>query len=163
MYFYILFNLNKFFIWKGFGKRYYHDTAHESNEVFLTREPFVKREPHEIYYRQLRTNSTPAYTYHKRFPKRHETKLTSAGEHSRVDLKEYLEMKQARQPVNSLNFESEIVNKHIKAESAKLIATQPFRKHFIHPWKYSYKKNDYQTCSEEFRRVRTQCIDLSKY
>lgn len=111
----------------------------------------------------MRTNSTPAYSQHRRFPKRHEAKVTSAGEHIRADLNEYLEHKDSRHPNNSLNFESENVNKFDRVESTKLIATQPFRKQFIHPWKYSYKTVDYQTCSDEFRRVRTTCIDLSKY
>ena len=129
----------------------------------MSKEAFVKREPQETYYKQLRTNSTPAYTYHKRFPKRHESKVTSAGEHKRSTLQEYFELKQSKQPINSLNFESENVNKFDKVESEKLIATQPFRKHFIHPWRYSYKKVNYQTCSDEFRRVRTTMVDLSKY
>lgn len=129
----------------------------------MSKEPFVKREPSETYHKQLRTNSTPAYTYHKRFPKRHEAKVTSAGEHKRSNLNEYYELKHSKQPINSLNFESENINKTEKIESDKLIATQPFRKHFIHPWKYSYKTINYQTCSDEFRRVRTTMVDLSKY
>jgi hypothetical protein len=111
----------------------------------------------------LRANSTPAYTHHRRFPKRHETKVTSAGEHKRININEYLELKESKQPINSLNFESEHINKLDKIESAKLIATQPFKKHFIQPWKYSYKTIDYQTCNNDVKRVRTTCIDLSKY
>ena len=44
-----------------------------------------------------------------------------------------------------------------------MIASEPFKHHFISPWKYSYTKNDYQTCTDSFRRVRTSNIDLSKY
>ncbi len=68
-------------------------------------------------------------------------------------------------PPNSLNFDGEIFvqNNNNKTASKNLIASEPYRKHFIHPWRYSFKTVDYQTCSEAFRRVKSCCIDLSKY
>ncbi len=63
-------------------------------------------------------------------------------------------------PSNSLNFESEIF---LARKNENLIATEPYKHSYINPWKYSYKKVDYQTCTEAFRRVRSSNIDLSKY
>jgi hypothetical protein len=77
------------------------------------------------------------------------------------NLELYLLQKAKCQPPNSLNFESEMFQ---ASRPSNLIATEPYKRSHIHPWKYSYKTLDYQNkCTDSFRRVRTACIDLSKY
>lgn len=99
--------------------------------------------------------------YHKRFPKSHKPKIINAKNQSdHFNLDTYLIQKNRTQPDNSLNFESEM---YVQPKKSNLIATEPYRRTWNHPWKYSYKTRDYQTCTEQFRRVRSTMIDLSKY
>lgn len=97
----------------------------------------------------------------KRFPKNHTTKVLCANSvNSKYDLADYLLRKKNFTSDKSLKLESDIY-KTIKYPH--LVATEPFRQTWISPWKYSYKKRDYGQCSEQFKRVKSSCIDLSKY
>ena len=134
--------------------------------MFLSKVAFSKREPDS-----KRTVSCPveAYGYRRRYPKRHAPIVINANDkNSEIytynkgpSLTTYLEKKEKMQlPHNSLNFESELF---LAKKPDNLIASEPFKHSYIHPWKYSYKQIDYQTCTEQFRRVRSSNIDLSKY
>ena len=124
----------------------------------MSDKPFTRREVRSGASRDSTT--TPFSNYHHRFPKKHTIKINSAQEGARRNIDAYLEQKEKTLPKNSLNFESEMFT---EPKPSNLIATEPFRHAFNHPWKYSYKTIDYQTCTEQFKRVKSSCIDLSKY
>lgn len=151
-------NYNNYYDQKGYGRRHLEDKIHQSNTVFVSKEPFAKRET------TRRISSTPVALAHdhRRYPKHHRAKINSANPDKYMNLEFYQKQKQKLQPNNSLIFESELY-KEPKPKEINLIATEPYRHAFIHPWKYSYKTIDYQTCSEHFRRAKYSCIDLSKY
>lgn len=135
---------------KGYGKKYLKDIYHESNEIFYSQAPFTKRD--ELISKRIVSCPVESYTFRRRFPKRHTT------------FRSYLEKKEnVAQPPNSMTFESEVLVDPKKKRKDHMIASEPFRHAFISPWKYSYTKNDYQTCTDNFRRVRSSNIDLSKY
>ena len=143
---------------QGYGKRYIHDKIHRSNTIFFSKQPFTKRDP-------VKTTQTPDEdfsTYHHRYGKRFNIKINSAPlAENRRNIEIYLRQKEKTLPLNSLNFESEVF---VPVKPTNFTATTaPFRKAWISPWKYSYKTIDYQTCTPEFRRVKSSNIDLSKY
>lgn len=136
--------------------------------MFHTSEPFAPKEdqPMTTY---KRVYSTPASTttglnsfHHRRFPKHHRPAKINCNPNienfNRLDV--YLRQKETVQSSNSLNFESELF---AAPRPANLIASEPFRRVCSHPWKYSFKTRNYQTCTEQFRRVKSSCVDLSKY
>jgi hypothetical protein len=80
---------------------------------------------------------------------------------NRRNIEIYINQKEKSQPLNSLNFESEIF---VPLKPTLFTSTQPpFSKAWINPWKYSYKTINYQMCTPEFKRVKSSNIDLSKY
>ena len=154
------------YLLQGYGKKFHKDTHHQSNPIFLSKQPFTKRDENK------RTISCPveAYGYRRRYPKRHTPRIFNANDHNSEiysynqgpSLKSYINKKENRKhPANSLDFESEMFL--AKNKNQDIIASEPYKHAYIHPWKYSYTKNDYQTCTEQFRRVRSTNIDLSKY
>ena len=166
-----VFNINDF---KGFGKRYFEDKVHRSNSIFYKEGPFTKREELTALVNNSRNvESAPQYSnHHHRYHKKRHVKINSIkDDNQKSNIEFYLKQKQTQMPPNSLNFDGEIFvqnttsnnNNNNKIASKNLISSEPYRKHFIHPWRYSFKTVDYQTCSEAFRRVKSCCIDLSKY
>ena len=156
---------------KGFGRRYLEDKIHKSDEVFLSDKPFVKRElpaPPSAApaagndgKKLMRVKSCLLTNFHGRFPRNHVQKINNGNkEENGTNLELYLVQKEKTLPPNSLNFESELFQ---KPRPPNLIATEPYRRACNFPWKYSFKTIDYQKCTEQFRRVRTACVDLSKY
>jgi hypothetical protein len=152
---------------KGFGKRFFEDKAHRSNSIFYKEGSFTKREEVNALLNKRNAESAPQYSdHHHRFHKKRHVKINSIkDENQKSNIEFYLKQKQSQLPPNSLNFDGEIFvqNNNNKISSKNLISSEPYRKHFIHPWRYSFKTVDYQTCSEAFRRVKSCCIDLSKY
>jgi len=160
-----------FCIWinKGYGKKYFQDIYRQSNQVFLSKEPFTKY-TEDKSKRSVQSCPVEAYGYRRRYPKRHTPRLLNANDHANEiysynkgpSISTYLEKKEnTTLPHNSLNFESEMFL--VRKKKKDLFASEGFKHSFVHPWKYSYTKNDYQTCTEPFRRVRSSNIDLSKY
>lgn len=144
---------------KGFGRKYLEDKIHKSNSIFYSKEPFTKRDNSVIFNKTL--TSDHLSRLNKRFPKNHTTKILCSNKlDSKYDLADYLLKKNKFKSDNSLTLESDIY-KTIKYPH--LVATEPYRQAWISPWKYSYKKRDYSQCSEQFKRIKSSCIDLSKY
>ncbi|CAF0857376.1 unnamed protein product, partial [Brachionus calyciflorus] len=143
----------------GYGKRYIEDKIHKSNKIFVSTEPFTKRDKSVLS--NTSKTSDKSSNLNKRFPRSHQQKvICSNNVNTQYDLADYLIKKEKNKSVNSLTFESEIYK---TAKYPRLVATEPYRQSWISPWRYSYKKRDYQTCTDEFRRVKSTCIDLSKF
>lgn len=73
---------------------------------------------------------------------------------------DYLLKKKNYKSENSLAFESDMYK---TAKYPQLVATEPYRQSWVSPWRYSYKQRDYSKCSDHFKRVKSSCIDLSKF
>jgi hypothetical protein len=79
-----------------------------------------------------------------------------------IDITKYLQMKEAKRSANSLIFDCEIKmpdNKRYELISASFKVPKKLTKR----WNYSYNPNNYGAYPEPLRRVRTSCVDLSKY
>ncbi len=131
---------------------------HQSDEVFISKEPFAKRICSILDKRQDKQNNYSNYDH--RYHRQTRVKIPCVKDNVHKNLNAYLQQKEKTMPINSLNFESEIFS---PPKPKNLIATEPYRQAYIFPWKYSYKKVNYQTCTEQFRRVKSSCVDLSKY
>ena len=161
------YDYRKFFVFifssKKYGRRHLKDILHESNEIFANKGSFAKREKSEDNL----TQGIDKNYFHHRFPKSHEYKIPVAfnDECTRSNLNAYLSQKKKILSANSLNFESELFQKYdLTAKLSDLVTKEPYR-HYTgnSPWKYSNTKNNYQKCTNRFRKVRNTCIDLSKY
>ena len=142
------------------GKQQYTDQhLLDSNEKTSLLNSRIKSSP---------PTTTPATTpaelnrfHHRRFAKQVQPKINCAKtfeDFHRLDV--YLEQKAKLQSPASLTFESELFQ---KPTNMQRIANEPFRQRCSHPWKYFFSRRNYQTCSDQFRRVRSTCIDLSRY
>ena len=141
---------------------------HKSDAIFVSKEPFAVKERSCLSGRSL-----GGYSNHNhRYQKNNHVKVNCMRDMSdhRNELGIYVEQKRKVMPINSLGFESELFRvihngseRQAGMRSHMRIANEPYKKQCSHPWKYSFKTTDYQTCTPSFRRVKSCNVDLSKY
>lgn len=155
--------------YQGYGKRHIENRLHKSNPIFVSREPLLTADSNEVTSKITRIHSSPPestvqtnHFHHRRFPKHHQPpKIPCAStfdNYHRLDV--YLEKKKDAQSQSLLAFESELFK---SPSQSKRVASEPYRQRCAHPWRYFFTRRNYHTCTEQFRRSKTSCIDLSRY